>query len=412
MPVSDPLRKRESPATQAAPLAAQEVRTPQVAASAAQVRLGRVPAPLPVGQVELVAQASASLSTDAVASGRTQAGMTEIVLNSGSIQLHVLPRAPGQVFVVRAGAYRFTVVGTAFTVAQTHSRIELVVREGAVAVSRGTRRLATVGPGQQWATDIGPTVAMDMLPREADESLVAVPPNLPPQAPLAFAPSPATEPPTGDPPAGPRAALPARAATPTQAAAVVSHADCGQLAASNHAHEALTCYQDQAEQGGLAGETAQYELARLWRDSFGNLASALQAFQRMRSRFPGGVLRTEADLSIIEILPRLGRHSDALAESERFLIAHPEAGRSGEIHLLRGNIFREALHDLNRAEHEYAQGAESGGRTGDDSRFLRAVCLEALGRTEEARKAYQAYVLHSDARHTQEAKKRLDHFRP
>jgi len=144
----------------------------------------------------------------------------------------------------------------------------------------------------------------------------------------------------------PRAASPARAANPNANRSGCFARRLWATAASNHAHEALTCYQDQAEQGGLAGETGNYGLARCGAIRSANLASALQAFQRMRSRFPGGVLRTEADLSIIEILPRLGRHSDALAESERFLIAHPEAGRSGEIHLLRGNIFREALHDL------------------------------------------------------------------
>jgi tetratricopeptide (TPR) repeat protein len=124
------------------------------------------------------------------------------------------------------------------------------------------------------------------------------------------------------------------------------------------------------------------------------------------------VLRTEADLSIIELLPRLGRHADALAESEQFLAVHPTAERRGEIHLLRGNIFREVLRNLDHAEREYALGAESGGRVGDDSRFLHAVCLEALGRVDEARKAYEAYLLQTGATHVQEAKKRLDRLGP
>jgi hypothetical protein len=49
--------------------------------------------------------------------------------------------------------------------------------------------------------------------------------------------------------------------------------------------------------GCVAGETAQYELARLWRDSFGDLDRALAAFKTQRSRFPNGALRTEAALS-------------------------------------------------------------------------------------------------------------------
>jgi tetratricopeptide (TPR) repeat protein len=161
-------------------------------------------------------------------------------------------------------------------------------------------------------------------------------------------------------------------------------------------------------QGGLAGETAQYELARLWRDSLGDLQRALLAFQTQRSRFPDGVLRTEADLSILELLPHLGRHADALAESGQFLANHPTAERRGEIQLLRGNILREVYHDFDRAEREYSLAAESRGQVGDDGRFLRAVCLESLGRIQEARQAYQAYLLRPGATHAEEAKKRLE----
>jgi tetratricopeptide (TPR) repeat protein len=181
---------------------------------------------------------------------------------------------------------------------------------------------------------------------------------------------------------------------------------------SKHTGEALLCYQEQAAQSGLAGETAQYELARLWRDSLGEPERALAAFKDQRSRFPSGALRIEADLSIIEILPRLGRHAEAMTETEQFLNDHPKAERRGEIRLLRGNIFREVLHDLDRAEREYARGAESGGRVGDDCRFLRAVCLEALGRVEEARKAYDAYLLGSKPAHVEEVKRRIEHLRP
>jgi tetratricopeptide (TPR) repeat protein len=150
----------------------------------------------------------------------------------------------------------------------------------------------------------------------------------------------------------------------------------------------------------------------LWRDSFSELDRALAAFKTQRSRFPNGALRTEADLSIIELLPRLGRHADALAESEQFLAAHPRAERRAEIHLLRGNIFREVSRDLDRAEREYALGAESGGRVGDDSRFLHAVCLEALGHVDEARKAYETYLLQPGGTHAQEARKRLERLHP
>jgi hypothetical protein len=393
------------------------------APTTASIRLAALPVSLPTGKVTLVNQATAVLSTDAVVSARAQTGGTEIVLNKGSIELHVLPRAPGNDFAVSAGLYRFTVVGTAFTVSQTRSRLELVVSEGTVAVWRGSKRLATVGAGAQWAVDVNPAASARLPASRAqaepssDTAMVAplspethalVPP--PVSAPVANVAGATAGPSTSSLVPAPASASSARAATP--AAPVALRRDCGQLAASKRAQEALTCYQEQAAQNGLSGETALYELARLWRDSFGELDRALAALQAQRSRFPNGVLRTEADLSIIELLPRLHRHADALAESERFLAAHPKAERSGEIHLLRGNIFREVLRDLDHAEREYALGAGARGRAGDDNRFMHAVCLEALGRMEQARRAYEAYLLQSGAMHTAEAKRRLEQLHP
>jgi len=399
--------------------------SPASPGNAASIRLASRPVVLPAGRVDLVEQATAVLSDDAAASARAQAGRTEISLARGSVELHVLPRAPGQEFAVSAGRYRFTVVGTAFTVSQTESRLELSVSAGSVAVWRGSERLATVGAGGHWSVSLGQGLPQrprsartqaespsalalrDPAPRAASTQVSGLP-SLPsaavPAAPMAAAPS------LAPPPAvSPRAPAhgPAQLAPATPVAAAVNR-DCGQLVASHDTQGALSCYQKQAATGGLVGEAAQYEVARLWRDSFGNPARALAAFEEQRARFPHGVLRIEADLSIIELLPRLNRHSQALAESEQYLKSYPNAERRGEIHLLRGNIFREVSRDLDHAEREYALGAEASGRTGDDSHFFRAVCLEALGRVEAARKAYESYLVRPGAQHAQDAKRRLE----
>jgi hypothetical protein len=386
---------------------------PTRAPSIPSIRLAASASVLPAGKVELIDEASAMVSADAVVRGRSQAGHTELVLDQGSIELQVVPRSPGHDFAVSAGGYRFMVVGTAFTVAQTKARLELTVSEGKVAVWRGSDRLTTVGAGGQWAVSLGtaasshpratrpaaePGLAMAFRdPGRAAEPATPAPlpgaglPGKTPPAPAALAPAPPPESP------------PQPAATPTQ--------DCGGLA-GRHPQEAMGCYQQQAAQGGLAGEAAQYEIARLWRDTFKEPARALAAFREQRTRFPGGVLAIEADLSIIELLPRLDRHAEALSESEHFLKNHPGGERRGEIHLLRGNIYREALRDLDHAEREYAQGATSRGRTGDESRFLRAVCLESLGRTQEARAAYELVLSQPKTTHAAEAKKRLERLAP
>jgi tetratricopeptide (TPR) repeat protein len=358
------------------------------------------------------------LSADAVASASSAGHATDIVLQRGSIQLDVLPQAPGHQLSVIAGPYRFTVVGTVFSVSHSQSRSQLVVEEGAVAVSRGARRLTLVQAGGRWSEDdtqisdgeVRPGArAPAEWPKPADRQ--ARPERLAPGTEQASA-AQALLPPAPPAPAPPAQALAASVSEPPRAAqrGLPSSEDCRSLT-QDRTQEALACYEKQAMRSGLAGETAAYELARLWRE-LGHADRALAAFESQRARFPDGVLRGEAELSIIELLPRLGRHGEALQASQRYLAAHPEDAHTGELHLLRGNIYREALHDLDHAQREYALGAKGKGRVGDDNQFFHAVCLEALGRTVEARLAYQAYLRRRDAAHAAEAEKRLAGLAP
>lgn len=380
---------------------------PPVASAVPSLRLNDQPAELPTGQAELAGRATATLSADGAASASVRDGVTKIALQRGSVELHVLPQAPGQRLVVEAGHHRFTVVGTVFTVLRAQTRIELRVQEGAVSVSRGSRQLAVVRAGEHWSTEDARPSASTPAALEAEGSLhhplIRSRPGLSaPSAEVARQPTAIQPPAQAAPTPAPVAVVPAQPA----------QEDCRQLVASHRAQEAVGCYQKQAMRNGLAGETAAYELARLWRDSLGRSDRAVAAFEEQRARFPSGALRREADLSIIELLPRLGRHADALGETQRFLSGYPRDERTGEIHLLRGNIYREVFRDLSHAEAEYASGSSAKGRAGDDSRFFHAVCLEALGKTEEARAAYQAYLRLRGGAHSTEAKDRLAKIAP
>jgi hypothetical protein len=352
---------------------------------------------LPTGESEIVGQAKAILSVDAVASAALRREAADILLQRGTIELHVTPQAPGHHLSVTVGRYRFTVVGTVFTLSRSQARLELQVREGAVAVARGTRRLAIVRAGGSWNAVDEQTTPVSAPPLPKSRSAEA---PLGPPAPVFPAPSPV--PSVGEQPTP--AQTPSANKSPDQ--------DCRQLAANHRTQDAMACYEQQAMRNGLAGETAAYQLARLWRDALGQPERALAAFESQRSRFPSGVLRREAELSIIELLPRLGRHAEALADSQHFLTAYPDDERKGELHLLRGNIYREAIHDLDHAQREYALGANAKGRVGDDSRFFHAVCLEALRRTGEARRAYQSYLGQHGAVHAAEAERRLAGLAP
>ena len=76
---------------------------------------------------------------------------------------------------------------------------------------------------------------------------------------------------------------------------------------------------------GPAAENAAYELGRITRYNLNRPRQAVALWDKYRTRFPSGLLRTEADLSIVDTLSTLGDVRAALAEADGFLARHPEA---------------------------------------------------------------------------------------
>ena len=90
-----------------------------------------------------------------------------------------------------------------------------------------------------------------------------------------------------------------------------------------------------AAQGtGPVAENAAYELAWITRYNLGRPRQAITLWDKYRNRFPAGVLRAEADLSIVDTLSQLGDVPAALAEAKAFLSRHPQSERRGEIQRL------------------------------------------------------------------------------
>jgi tetratricopeptide (TPR) repeat protein len=167
---------------------------------------------------------------------------------------------------------------------------------------------------------------------------------------------------------------------------------------------------NEARGSGLTAEVALYEAARLRRDNLTDLPGALSLLREHRRRFPTGTLAYEVRLSMAEVLPKVGRYREALTDIDWLLGAQAGAERRGELLLLRGHVLRQGFENWADAERAYAQAAEvrgADGRAADPAAFWRAVCLESLGRKDEARRAYAAYLARAQASLREQAVLRL-----
>jgi hypothetical protein len=288
-----------------------------------------------------------------------QRGTLEIDIDAARVPSTRMPTVPAAGPVparlqVQVAAYRLEPEPGRFSVSARAGRVEVVVQSGKLAVWSSRRLLATVVAGERW-TDLSPATA-------------PVPEGKPDQgrpAGQAGNGTGASAADVGARAAGVAGAVPADsplALSPPAAArgpAVVEAPDCARLTRQGVIDEALACYAREAAQPGLVGELALIELARIRRDVRGDLAGAEQALAEHRRRFPQGALADEAAGSRVELLLRLGRAAEALAEAE---------------HL-----------------------------AGGDAIFWRAVCFAKLGRRPEAARAFDDYLARPDGKRRAEA---------
>jgi hypothetical protein len=223
-------------------------------------------------------------------------------IEGGTARLVVPHQPPGWRFSVTAGPYVVTVVGTKFDVRVDSRTVGVEVSEGVVEVWHGSHstRLAA---GDSWQ---GPNRAED---KEVEASAPAEKP----------APS-------------PRLALrhPIKGATMLgrgmqQAQAALQAGDTS---------KALETLDRIAAGTGPAAENAAYEIGRITRYTLNRPRQAISLWDKYRTRFPSGLLRTETDLSIVDTLSSLGDAHAALLEAEAFLARHPTSERRAEVQKL------------------------------------------------------------------------------
>ena len=215
--------------------------------------------------------------------------------------------------------------GGRFKVATHGRRVDVAVEEGEVTVWSSVRIVARVVAGEHWAS--------------APEAMATLPAD----------------------------------ATPAAASDASSHApseprDCLRLARDGVTAAAIACLESQSSDPGLTGELALLELARIRRDVKGDLSGAERLLAEHEKRFPHSGLSTEARTGRIELLLRLDRSAEALAQAQHLADA-------------------EAI-------------------------YWRAVSLAALGRRGEARDAFDEYLRRPDVQRRREARRARDELGP
>jgi tetratricopeptide (TPR) repeat protein len=229
---------------------------------------------------------------------RTQRGI-HVELASGEVHVMVGEQPAGQEFVVRAGTYRFVVLGTEASVRSTMYESHLEVFAGKVEVQKDDNTVAFVQAGEYWE---GP----NRTPGKSDR----------------------------DRPQAPRQERRAEELAPENIAPPSE--DCTALVKSQAFVPATACYERQAQKTGLSAELALIELARLRLSALGDAPGAVRALEEHVQRFPNGVLKNPAELAMVRALSAAGRHADALRALE------PLIARGGPKHAellqLRGEL--------------------------------------------------------------------------
>jgi hypothetical protein len=339
---------------------------------------------LPRGESKLDDGTRVTVDADGSARVETNPKLARVALEHGTVTLDVVRQPSGRSCEVSARGYRFVVRGTSFSVSASDERVALDVREGRVAVFRGTTFLAELGPGESWSDGT------------ADGTSAPPVPATPERKPVVSAPGPEPE---------PDRAL--QGSVPDE-----RERDCLALARSGQARDAERCFVDEAAGSGLGAELALVELSRLRSDVLNDPNGALAALREHRRRFPNGSLRAEADISYLHLLSRVGNPRELLSESARVLETVKGRERSAELRMLRANTMRARMQDCAGAEREYAEVERSGGKFAAEARYYRGVCFEALGNPQAAAQAYRRYLDVPRRPHEAAARRRLRELEP
>jgi hypothetical protein len=240
-------------------------------------------------------------------------------VEQGSANLSVPHQPPGWRFSVTAGPYIVTVVGTRFKVEVGSRTVGVEVSEGIVEVGRGSHSTRLTA-GDTWHGPLYPdeAAAQPSSVGSATSSVRTAAPLERPQAASSSALS---------------SSAPLASAKPV-ASMSRGLQEAQSALQSGDVSRAMDILSRAAQGSGPAAENAAYELARITRYNLGRPRQAVALWDKYRNRFPAGLLRTEADLSIVDTLSQLGDVRGALTEANAFIARHPNSERRVEVQRL------------------------------------------------------------------------------
>jgi hypothetical protein len=243
-------------------------------------------------------------------------------VSRGRIGLEVPRQPPGEQFTVEAGPYMIVVVGTKFDVGMGPRQVEVSVKEGVVEVWRDGK-MVRLRAGNSWQ---GPLQSTSSRLRRSQERKLAL-------ATLA------------------RVPLARGSVGPSEESIRQRPSDRFEQAklalATGDAAAGLEILRDLATGNGPIAENSAYEIGLVLRDRHHEPRLAIDAWKQYRKRFPRGLLRAEADLSIVETELELGEHAAAMEEAQGFLRRHPRSERRTEVEgLVQRLAFARASSDL------------------------------------------------------------------
>jgi TolA-binding protein len=296
-------------------------------------------------------------------------------LRRGEVRFSVAaPTAGTQKFLVSVASYHVVVASSRFVVKSRAQMVTVSVEDGVAEIEDGGR-VVRIGSGETWSSNGAHSNGAHNEDRKADgrthAALARPAREHAPPAPAAEAPNPAAE---------------------------EDRLDRQDLAAARAARAAadprvaLALYDKLAARGGAVAENAMYEMGGIYHDQLKQPGKAVAAWDRYRTRYPNGLLRAEADLSVIDTLASLGDGKRTLGESLAFLKRYPHSERRGEVARVVGDLYRGDGNCAAALEfYRVAQGAKVTHDDADDASFGQAACLYAM-RDDGASSALRAYL--------------------